>query len=63
MSLSALDLQVLREIDKRDQLGLPAVFDNLVKAGLPRWKALRCCYYIAPRYVQKRIEALLNDVP
>lgn len=57
-----MDLQILREIDKRDRLGLPAVFDNLVKIGLPRWKALRCCYLIAPRYVQKRIEALLNDV-
>jgi hypothetical protein len=62
MNLSGMDLQILREIDKRDRLGLPAVFDNLVSIGLPRWKALRCCYIIAPREIQKRVEALLNDV-
>lgn len=56
--LTPLDVQVFREMDKRDRIGLPAVFDNLVSAGLPRWKALRCCYFIAPRDIQKRIEGL-----
>jgi hypothetical protein len=53
--LTERDLFVLRTIDKRDRIGLPAVFDTLVEGGVERWKALRICCHIAPPHIQKRI--------
>lgn len=49
---------VCRTIDKRDRIGLPAVFDELVRLGLERWQALAWCYWIAPPAIKKRIMGL-----
>lgn len=48
-------LTVYRTIDKRDRIGLPAVFDALVALGAERAEALAWCYWIAPVSVKKRI--------
>jgi hypothetical protein len=58
-NLTERDLFVLRTIDKRDRIGLPAVFDTLVAGGVERWKALRICCHIAPPHVQKRVLELM----
>ena len=52
-------LAVYRTIDKRDRIGLPGVFDELVKIGLERWQALAWCYWIAPVDIKKRIRELM----
>jgi len=57
--LSDRDLFVLRTIDKRDHIGLHGVFDKFVEYGIPRWKALMYCYWIAPVHIKKRIRELM----
>ena len=52
-------LAIYRTIDKRDKIGLPAVFDALVAIGLERWQALAWCYWIAPVHIKKRIREFM----
>jgi hypothetical protein len=53
-------LAVYRTIDKRDRIGLPAVFEQLVELGAERAEALAWCYWIAPVSIKRRVLELMS---